>query len=318
VRRPRCHTLALPRSHYVELARWRLQLGGCAFVEYAYSPVQHVLPTLSVRAGGKAKHIASSSHMTPVQTAPADEAREVPAGCDELDPLDSKAGSKAKKDRGGETSVPLLVCPDGRVLADSWAIAAHGGLAPIAEPSVQDLYDRQLGPLTRQWFYYYALRPQHRAIWDALLTDGQHWLWRLAYWALLSARIHAVMVSTFGAGHALAHAKCEAELRACLERIAETRLRGRTGKYLGGDVLSVEDVALASLVAPAVNPPLYCDGQFGRLFAALEAGDEEMRRGLEEWRATEAGRYCLELYATRRSGATRAQSASQAATLAAS
>jgi glutathione S-transferase len=49
VRLPRLITI--PFSHYCEKARWALERAGIAFVEDAYLPVMHMLPTR--RAGGK-------------------------------------------------------------------------------------------------------------------------------------------------------------------------------------------------------------------------------------------------------------------------
>ena len=44
--------LTIPYSHYVEFARWSLQLGGKKFEETKYMPGQHILPMLALRWTG--------------------------------------------------------------------------------------------------------------------------------------------------------------------------------------------------------------------------------------------------------------------------
>jgi hypothetical protein len=83
-------------SHYVEFARWSLQLGGVDFEEHGYAPIEHVLPTIALRHGRRdgSKHYAHSSYVIPV-----------------------KAGSVAAargKSAGSPTSVPVAVSPDGK------------------------------------------------------------------------------------------------------------------------------------------------------------------------------------------------------------
>jgi glutathione S-transferase len=48
---PPVRLITIPFSHYCEKARWALERAGVAFVEDAYLPVMHMLPTR--RAGGK-------------------------------------------------------------------------------------------------------------------------------------------------------------------------------------------------------------------------------------------------------------------------
>ena len=55
--------LTISISHYVEMARWCLQLCGLKYEEHGYGPVQHVLPVLSARIdrNTKKRYIGTSS-----------------------------------------------------------------------------------------------------------------------------------------------------------------------------------------------------------------------------------------------------------------
>ena len=92
------------------------------------------------------------------------------------------------------------------------------------------------------------------------------------------------------------YAECRARLIDTFVEIDVSRLRNRTGKYINGDTVSVEDLALCALVAPIVLPPLYCQGIFQEQFAALEASDTDLQAELAFFRATPVGKYCLNIY----------------------
>ena len=85
--------LTIPYSNFCELGRWYLKAPGTPFDECADAPGAHVLPALSVRLGGKAKNLSTSSFVTPVNPPPLKQHREP---------------------RARTTSVPILVLPDGR------------------------------------------------------------------------------------------------------------------------------------------------------------------------------------------------------------
>jgi hypothetical protein len=127
--------LTLSFSHYVELARWSLQLCGVAFDEWDYSVLQHVLPVLSVRVAHAQKHLPSAASAARA-VAPQSDHEDAPL-------VDTPIA------RGGATSTPLLVSPDGSVLADSWAIAGASGLRGLESHALLAMYDAELGPLAR-------------------------------------------------------------------------------------------------------------------------------------------------------------------------
>ncbi|KAG8462825.1 hypothetical protein KFE25_001598 [Diacronema lutheri] len=286
--------ITIPYSHYNELARWALQLVGARFVEFGYSPLQHVLPVLAARLCGRKEHLSSSSKI-------------------ERPPAAGDASDRAllHAPRGAPTAVPLLVLPDGRVLPDSWAIGAASGLAPITDPSLMHTYDAVLGPLTRQWIYFYLLKPAAAPLWDALITRDRHWIWRALYALGLRGAIRKRLTAAFRSDEPSAMATCRARLRAVIDELGASRVRARPGAFLNGDAISLEDVALAALVAPLVLPPNYCEGKYAYVLDAIAPADRQFAAELAEWRATAVGEYVLWLYAHHRLGGTAALPAGQ-------
>jgi len=216
--------------------------------------------------------------------------------------LPEQHGAAAKKAleedaaRPRSTLVPLLVLPDGTVLEDSWQIANASGLTPLTDASLVELYDARLGPDSRQLVYAFLLKPGNRRTFDALVCDARFGkLWQGLWW-LVGDKVVQQMRRSFKVGDSQAYSECRARLTHTLEDIAATRLRGRQGRFIGGDAPGVEDIALCALVAPIVLPPLYCNGAFSEQFAALEALDPEVAAEVDFFRRTDVGKYCLDVY----------------------
>lgn len=267
--------LTIPYSHYVEFARWSLLLGNKPFEENWYMPGQHVLPLLSLRVAGKKKHLSSSSFVTKSGRDPA-------------------TISEKKANQSRSTAVPALVKPNGEVLTDSWMIANDSGLLPLTDPTLKKMYDEELGPLARQFAYNFLLKPEHRQSWDDLLKYMQGWLWLILYF-FLGTYIHSIMAKVFGLGKQDLFAKCENDLNDLFERIAKERLP-KNSRYINGEEISVEDIALCSLASPALIPEKYCGGCFTPIFNDCIAKDKEFLSRLEKYRATPVGKYVLQFY----------------------
>lgn len=157
--------LTLGFSHYVEIARWSLQLKGIKFVEHAYVPGQHILPVLAARVCGEALLLSDSSYVTPVG--------DRKKGVEDT----SKEAKRAKSSRS--TAVPLAIIPNSKeALADSWSIAKYSGLAPI-ENDFKILLDTKLGPLSRQLAYSYILK--QKSWFSELCSVNQPWWWRMLW-----------------------------------------------------------------------------------------------------------------------------------------
>ena len=309
--------LGISYSHFVEFARWSLKLGGqqVPFEEHGYAPGQHILPVLNFRMNGPSKVIGSTSATSDlngniITTSKSNSPNPISDYSDNSDNLVSKKLSR-EEIKKRSTAVPCLVLPNGKVYADSWSIANNAsGLDPMPPTTtctststiidLHTLYDQRLGPDTRQYVYKYLLKPSNANIWNAMLTDSSFgYFWKFLWW-LGGTKITNLLIETFKSNDTIALAACKSRLLLTLNDIAVTRLQHRTTKYINGDYMTVEDVALCALVAPICLPPLYCEGKYKRYFDAAEAQDSSFHEELEEFRATEVGRYCLQCYAEHR------------------
>jgi glutathione S-transferase len=210
-------------------------------------------------------------------------------GCDEQ--------KQSQANRKRSTAVPALVLADGTVLTDSWSIAAYSGLAPIGDEQ-RELYDKELGPLARQFAYGVFLNPANRPLWDRVLTKDQGWLWRLTYY-FFGNSLWKILRTLFAVGDGKEEEECERKLLLLCRRIEKERLGGVIAKkhaYINGDAYTLEDVALCSLLGPATFPPQYCDGVFEEAIDELEAKGDGGFDKIKRFRETEIGRYVARFY----------------------
>lgn len=271
--------LTIPYSHFVELARWSWLLTNKPFEESWYMPGQHILPMLSLRVSGPKQHLSSSSYVAS-------------AG------RDTATISEKRANQARSTAVPAMVQPSGEVLTDSWMIANASGLEPLTDPAIRKIYDEELGPLARQFAYCFFLKPQHRKHWDGLLCHKQGWVWFVLYF-FIGSFIHALMSKLFGLGKETLLLDCEHKLDDLFERIARERLPKKS-RYINGDKISVEDIALCSLAGPILAPPKYCGGNYLVMFSGVEASDAVYREKIERYRNTEVGKYVMQFYEDQR------------------
>jgi len=258
-------------SHYNELARWSLEQSGLTFEEHGYAPGQHVLPALSIRVPKSGpKHFATSSSFTGASPSP--------------------------------TSLPALVLPSGRVLKDSWEIAASTPLTPI-DPSLQEVLDRELGVAARKLAYCILLKPQHSRRFSQMCTEGRHWAWKMLWHCGFGSVLRMMLEKNFRPKDAAGVAACVAQLDALMApsgliagALAEARRKGY--KFLGGAALGLADIALCSIAALLVLPEEYggANGTMAPHFAYLFDKDEQLRPLVERWRKTEVGAFVVEVY----------------------
>lgn len=275
-------------SHYCEFAAWCLKAKGIPFKEHAYLPLQHVFPALAVRVGGPQKHLSASSRTTAVPDPNLTEAEAA-----------ALAAKEAKRDKNARaTAVPLAVCPQGEVWTDSWDIASKSGLKDI-DPELKKLLDESVGPRARQLAYSYILQPRNNNIWNKLLTFGTGWFWQLLWWMFLGNFLKKNMMKSMRPNDPQAVAECRAELEASLQKL-DAIITGKRTPFLGGESLGIADIAVASLFAPLVNPPMYCGGRYTPIFEELMAQDKDLRAEVDRMRATPTGAYVMELYAKHR------------------
>lgn len=251
-------------SHYCELAVWSLTKAGLKFDEYHCAPGQHVLPALSVRVGDKKnRHLSTSSAMN-----------------------DKKSARS--------TAVPLAVLPDGKVLVDSWEIAQYSGLPPV-DSDLKKILDEDVGVLARKIIYCHVLQPQNKGIFDELVTNGRGWFWNICWYLFVGNHVRKLLMKLFNVKDTQAVAECKQKMKEVTERL-DNIIKSRSTQFIRGNEISINDIALASLFAPLVCPPLYYGGKFTRSFNKLIDQDSEARKEVEYWRQTITGQYVLDLY----------------------
>lgn len=274
-------------SHYCELARWSLLIGGVDYNELGYAPMQHIGVALRSRVGSGGDHRSFSSRIRAAANLIND---------------DGKPKEGETTFRGGASSVPYYIKADGSILVDSIEIAnTMSGLEPFdsADPMAK-IYDQKFGPLIRQVVYHFILNSRNRPLWDKMVTLPTYgFLWKyIWYWKGNSHT--ASMSGAFKPDDEELNAIAHEKLLALFEEIAEKKLRNRKGKYMNGDKLTVEDIVVTSLGAGMVMPKKYCGGYFEANTQEYLAQDPKMRKTIEEYRATDLGKYILEVYENER------------------
>jgi len=285
----RVQLITISFSHYCELARWALDWCGVAYDEYGAAPLQHVFPTLSIRIGKQGSHLSSSSRTTEVA---------LPGLSPEE--LDSKKKRDEKTDKAARVAaVPVAVAPDGVIWLDSWDIAERSGMKGI-DPQLKLLLDHDVGPLSRQFAYYFVLKESNSNVWNALCTTNRHWIWKLLWWLGLSGFLKRRLLGVMKTDNAEAFRTCKEQLERAMARLDEIVVARSKERHIDlippVDLIDIGDLAIASLVAPLVNPPLYCNGIFEFAFDLLMRQDGDMRQEVLRWRGSTAGRFAMGLY----------------------
>eukprot|EP01033_Poteriospumella_lacustris_P010186 gene10186-7262_t len=279
-------------SHYCELAVWALEKGGKKLVEHDYAPGQHALPVMRVRVYDRERHFSQSSRLMGVKE------KETLENCGVPLTEEERKKSKRRDAAARATAVPVAVLPDGRVLTDSWELAEFSGL-PSIPPDLKVLLDNELGPLNRQAVYSIMLKPANIQLFHRLCTTNRHWLFRSFWHAYLGNYVIKIMKKVFRPFDEVAVTKCKGSLQQTFDRL-DRLVADRKGTYLLGDELSLADIALASLAAPILLPPLYCGGKFTAQFQELYLSDPDARGEIDKWRSTITGQYVMKLYADHR------------------
>jgi hypothetical protein len=200
----------------------------------------------------------------------------------------------ATKEAKSGKAVPVAVCPDGNLWKGSGEIATMTGLSDI-DPSLKSLLDEEVGPLSRQLAYTYILLPRNDNIWNQLFTFKTGWLWGVLWWARLNKFLKEPMIKTIRPHQPEAVTECRTKFEAAVRQLDMIILNKKT-HFLGGSSIGVADIAVASLMAPMINPRMYRGGKYAHIFEQLLAQDTEMREEVDRLRATPAGAYVMELY----------------------
>jgi len=207
--------------------------------------------------------------------------------------------NRAATVRYGGTTVPLLV-HDGLVLKDSTDIVGYADrrtsdprrrLVP-EDPALrdealalEDRLDKRMGVAARAWAYTYVLDDLRML--RGLASHGLPTLQRLAL-DPLARPLAAVIRKGLRIGPTTrewGRARVDEDLAFIAEKLSDGR------RFLVGDRLSVADVALATLAAPALLPAEYPPG-----LPALGALPSEAAAQVRQWRETPAGQFALRIY----------------------
>jgi glutathione S-transferase len=240
--------ITIPFSHYCEKARWALDHAGVAYEEEGHLPAFSYAATL--RAGAK---------------------RTVPALI------------------GGKTVIP-----------DSTPIIAYadqhrpGSLYP-ANPQeredvlgIEDELDRNLGPATRRWAYFYLL--DRKDLDHILFANVPRWE-QLAFKAGRPAAVlllkRGLKINPEGAE------RSRQKIDEAFQNVGGLLGDGR--RYLIGDRFTVADLTFAALAAPILAPP-----QYGAALPPIDAFPPAARDQLEIWRRSPPGQFALRIYAEHR------------------
>jgi glutathione S-transferase len=197
---------------------------------------------------------------------------------------------------GGRLTAPVLVCPEGDILAESadivaWA-AARGADVVCDDATACALaadYDERLGPATRVWVYHQMF--DHPDLVEQPMTDGvpgwEKYAYRYGNRAIAFAIAKVLTINDDTAVEA------ERTFRAIFADAGALLSDGRP--YLAGEAFSIADLTFASLSAPLIAPP-----QYGVRLPPVASLPPSMIPIVEEHRASPAGRHALRMFATER------------------
>jgi glutathione S-transferase len=241
--------ITIPISHYCEKARWALTKLKLPYIEEPHMPPFHRFATGQV--GGK---------LTPVLIT------EVSAFTDSSDILrylDEIAPDNAK------------LYPTNPELRQQ-----------VEE--LEDLFDKQLGPASRRWGYFYVI--------DDYKFIQRSWCQGVpfiegALFPVVFPWMRSVVRRGFNITPESA-AQAYEQIKSIFEQVSELLSDGRT--YLIGDSFSAADITFAALAAPAVLPP-----EHSMKLASLQELPPKMASEISAFRETPAGAYVLRLYRDR-------------------
>lgn len=241
--------ITIPISHYCEKARWALTKLQLLYVEEPHMPPFHQFAT--GRVGGKS---------TPVLIT---EASAFTDSTDILRYLDEIAPDNAK------------LYPSNPELRQE-----------VEE--LEDLFDKQLGPATRCWAYFYVM--------DDYKLIQRSWCQGVpfiegALFPVVFPWMRSVVRRGFNITPESA-AQAYEQIKSIFEQVSKLLSDGRT--YLIGDSFSAADITFAALAAPVVLP-----SEHPMSSGNLQQLPSKMACEINEFRKTPAGAYVLRLYSNR-------------------
>ncbi len=244
---PSSRLITISISHFCEKARWALDRLAIPYIEERHVPLIHRLAT-SRSGGGKT----------------------VPV-------LVTEAGAF-----GDSTDIINYIDP--LAPATKKLYPADAQLRGEVE-KLEDLFDTQLGPSTRVWFYFYMLdnRELMLKLFGAGVEPVEQELFAIVFPSIQEAMRRGMNITAEFATAA------QDTIKRSFETVSGMLADGRT--YLVGDSFSAADLTFACLAAPVVWP-----SEYGAWLPELSEIPGEMQAVIEELRETPAGKYALRLF----------------------
>ena len=94
-----------------------------------------------------------------------------------------------------------------------------------------------------------------------MCTAGRGWFWKIVWACGFGSFLTKKMVEIFQPFDKRRVDECREKLKVVVDKIGRERIANRSGKYINGDEISVEDIALCALLGPVVMPDNYCEGK---------------------------------------------------------
>ena len=205
---------------------------------------------------------------------------------------------KAYREPGKDsTKTPLYICPDGKVIPDSWSILSYAGWT-IDEP-FRLLLSEKLGLASRRLAYYYLLQCGNML---KEIQEPSSWWHSIQFFFLwMTVDLPAIIRNKFHINDSDGYSPA-ADVAIVEEVFEEVERRlSIKGPYLGENgEFGGADIAFASLAAPVIWPDQsrYADGSFNRYpLAGMPQGLIDLATA---FRRTVAGQHVQKVYAEHR------------------
>lgn len=258
----RPHLVTIPYSHYCEFSRWALERAGIDFVEAQYIPGYHAKVVGQLRSN-------------------------------KADRSDSSYAGQESGVHGGRRkyAVPLLCLPGGRILRDSWDIAAYA--LDAIDDNWKTKLDQELGIAVRQLGYHYLLAPESRRLLNRMIASSS--LYERGLWFLIKDKVISGMRQLLAITPENANQSKETILR-IFDEVGDL-LDEQSGTLTPESGLGAFDIAFCSLAAYCVMPKNFGNGAVK--MPTAEDFPSEFQDFIHQCRSTKTGQYILRSYEQR-------------------
>ncbi|MEW5299062.1 MAG: hypothetical protein WDW36_002111 [Sanguina aurantia] len=308
------HTLiSIPPSHYVERARWALDLGSLPYLEQQWPPVLHFLGTYAAGAKRTVPALLLPSSAThPQRKRVLTDSSDILAYVNErlpaawvLYPLDPAQRSEVQRIE------QLCCCKLGRYTR----VVVYSGLIPHSRELIEMMAGSHGMPRWRRALFRLFSKPIIALLHKAFVRNPAYVAATLAKMRAVFDEISALLAAKQQAPHdpaadiavsisdtPLEQGKVKQQQQQQQHQQQQpqvhdgpvglgARLKSSPVTYLVGDRFSAADLTFASLAAPVLFPP-----EYGAAMCDLKKLGPEFQTLVAELRATVAGQHALRMY----------------------